>query len=65
MSIKEDDSGEALNSWQTGNLWKTEGVREPLLRLKNILGVVMNNDNHTIQDLHETVKSYYCLSTSS
>ena len=52
---------EALNSWQTdaGNLWKTEGAGEPLLRLKDILGVVMSNDNHTIQDLHDTLKSYY------
>jgi hypothetical protein len=51
---------EALNSWQTeGNLWKTEGGGEPLLRLKDVLGVVMSNDDHTIQDLHDTLKSYY------
>jgi len=51
---------EALNSWQTeGNLGKTEGAGEPLLRLKDILGVVMSNDDHTIQDLHDTLKSYY------
>jgi hypothetical protein len=29
------------------------------LRLKDILGVVISNDNHTIQDLHDTLKSYY------
>jgi hypothetical protein len=45
---------EALNSWDTG-----DGQREPLLRLKDILGVVMSNDDHTIQDLHNTLKSYY------
>jgi len=45
---------EALNSWQTG-----DAQREPLLRLKDILGVVMSNDDHTIQDLHDTLKSYY------
>lgn len=45
---------EALNSWQTG-----DEQREPLLRLKDILGVVMSNDDHTIQDLHDTLKSYY------
>lgn len=51
---------EALKSWQTeGNLWKTEGGGKPLLRLKDILGVVMSNDDHTIQDLHDTLKSYY------
>jgi hypothetical protein len=52
---------EALNSWQTeaGNLRKTEGAGEPLLRLKDILEVVMSNDDHTIQDLHDTLKSYY------
>ena len=45
---------EALNSWST------EGSeREPLLRLKDILGVVVSNDDHTIQDLHDTLKSYY------
>ncbi|KAH8587504.1 hypothetical protein B0O99DRAFT_694386 [Bisporella sp. PMI_857] len=44
---------EALNSWQT------EGGGGPLLRLKDILGVVMSNDDHTIQDLHDTLKSYY------
>lgn len=45
---------EALNSWST-----EDGEREPLLRLKDILGVVMSNDDHTIQDLHDTLKSYY------
>lgn len=45
---------EALNSWQTG-----DDRREPLLRLKDILGVVMSNDDHTIQDLHDTLESYY------
>jgi hypothetical protein len=52
---------EALKSWQTeGNLLgKTEGAGEPLLRLKDILGVVMSNEDHTIQDLHDTLKSYY------
>lgn len=45
---------EALNSWQTG-----DESREPLLRLKDILGVVMSNDDHTIQDLHDILKSYY------
>jgi hypothetical protein len=45
---------EALNSWQT-----EDERREPLLRLKDILGVVMSNDDHTIQDLHDTLKSYY------
>lgn len=45
---------ETLNSWQTG-----DEQREPLLRLKDILGVVMSNDDHTIQDLHDTLKSYY------
>ncbi len=50
---------EALKSWQTEvNLWKTEGGGEPPLRLKDILGVVMCNDDHTIQDLHDTLK--YC-----
>jgi hypothetical protein len=40
---------EALKSWQTeGNLWKTEGAGEPLLRLKDILGVVMSNDDYMI-----------------
>lgn len=43
---------EALNSWQTGG-------GEPLLRVKDIVGVVMSNDDHTIQDLHDTLKSYY------
>jgi hypothetical protein len=53
-----------LNSWQTeGNLWKTEGAGEPLLRLKDILGVVMSNEDHTIQDLHDTLKSYYNFSS--
>ena len=27
--------------------------------LKDILGVVMSNDDHTIQDLHDTLKPYY------
>ncbi len=45
---------EALNSWQT-----EDEHREPLLRLKDILGVVVSNDDHTIQDLHDTLKSYY------
>ena len=45
---------EALNSWQTDS-----EPSEPLLRLKDILGVVMSNDDHTIQDLHDTLKSYY------
>ena len=45
---------EALNSWQTDG-----EPSEPLLRLKDILGVVMSNDDHTIQDLHDTLKSYY------
>jgi hypothetical protein len=45
---------EALTSWQT----KDEGT-EPLLRLKDILGVVTSNDDHTVQDLHDTLKSYY------
>ena len=45
---------EDLTSWQTGDQKK-----EPLLRLKDILGVVMSNDDHTIQDLHDTLKSYY------
>jgi Dynamin central region len=45
---------EALNSWDTGG-----EHREPLLRLKDILGVVMSNDDHTIQDLHDTLQSYY------
>ncbi|KAI9803497.1 MAG: hypothetical protein M1825_001840 [Sarcosagium campestre] len=44
---------EALNSWQT------KGEGEPLLRLKDILGVVMSNDDHMIQDLHDILKSYY------
>lgn len=45
---------EALTSWQT------EDTRsEPLLRLKDILRVVISNDHHTIQDLHDTLKSYY------
>lgn len=35
---------EALNSWQTEDV-----RREPLLRLKDILGAVMSNDDHTIQ----------------
>lgn len=51
---------EALKSWQTEcNLWKTEGAGEPLLHLKDILGVVISNEDHTIQDLHDTLKSYY------
>jgi hypothetical protein len=51
---------EALKSWQIeGSSWKIDGDREPLLRLKDILGVVMSNDDHTIQDLHDTLKSYY------
>ena len=29
------------------------------MRLKDILGVVMSNDDHTIQDLHDTLKFYY------
>ncbi len=45
---------EALTSWQT-----EDERSEPLLRLKDILGVVMSNDDHTIQDLHDTLKSYY------
>ena len=45
---------EALNSWETG-----DEQREPLLRFKDVLGVVMSNDDHTIQDLHDTLKSYY------
>jgi hypothetical protein len=45
---------EALNSWQTD-----DERSEPLLRLKDILGVVMSNDDHTVQDLHDTLKSYY------
>ncbi|KAI0126991.1 vacuolar sorting protein VPS1, dynamin [Xylariales sp. AK1849] len=40
--------------------WSTDDKRaEPLLRLNDILGVVMSNDDHTIQDLHDTLKSYY------
>jgi len=27
--------------------------------LKDILGVVMSNDDYTIQDLHDTLKPYY------
>ena len=49
---------EALNSWQTDALHTGE-PSEPLLRLKDILGVVKSNDDHTIQDLHDTLKSYY------
>lgn len=45
---------EALNSWQT-----EDQNREPLSLLRDILGVVMSNDDHTIQDLHDTLKSYY------
>jgi hypothetical protein len=45
---------ETLNLWETG-----DGQREPLLRLKDILRVVMSNDDHMIQDLHDTLKSYY------
>ena len=45
---------EALTSWQV-----EDERSEPLLRLKDILGVVMSNDDHTIQDLHDTLKSYY------
>lgn len=44
---------ESLTSWQT------EGGAEPLLRLKDILGVVMSNNDHTTQDLHDVLKSYY------
>ena len=53
---------EARLKLQFGNLksWQTPSdTGEPLLRLKDILGVVMSNDNHTIQDLHDTLKSYY------
>jgi hypothetical protein len=45
---------ETLNSWQTNDAQK-----EPLLRVKDILNVVMSNDDHTVQDLHDTLKSYY------
>jgi hypothetical protein len=45
---------EALNSWQTN-----DGQHEPLLRLKDIVGAVMSNEGHMIQDLHDTLKSYY------
>ncbi|KAH6646742.1 hypothetical protein BKA67DRAFT_540237 [Truncatella angustata] len=45
---------EMLATWNTG-----DGRAEPLLRLNDILGVVLSNDDHTIQDLHDTLKSYY------
>lgn len=39
----------------------TAGIEhaEPLLRLNDILRVATSNDDHTIQDLHDTLKSYY------
>jgi hypothetical protein len=49
---------EALNSWQM-DAFQIGESSEPLLRLKDILKVVMSNDDHTIQDLHDTLKSYY------
>jgi hypothetical protein len=45
---------EALQSWQT-----QDERSEPLLRLTDILGAVMSNNDHMIQDLHDTLKSYY------
>jgi hypothetical protein len=45
---------ESLNSWQT-----SDENREPLLRVSDVLKIVTSNDNHTIQDLHDTLKSYY------
>ena len=45
---------ETLNSWETG-----DKQREPLLCLKDILGVIMGNDDHKIEDLHDTLKCYY------
>lgn len=45
---------EALKSWQT-----PDQRSEPLLRLTDILGAVMSNNDHMIQDLHDTLKSYY------
>jgi hypothetical protein len=48
---------EALNSWQT------EGGGEPLLCLKDILGVVMSNDDYTIQESSPRISSARCRST--
>ncbi|KAI9739944.1 MAG: hypothetical protein M1818_005000 [Claussenomyces sp. TS43310] len=45
---------ESLQSWSTG-----DEKREPLLRLQDIWDVVASNDDHTTQDLHDTLKSYY------
>jgi hypothetical protein len=45
---------EALTSWQTPG-----ENSQPLLRLNDILGAVMSNDDHMIQELHDTLKSYY------
>jgi hypothetical protein len=45
---------EALTSWQTPG---ENG--QPLLRLNDILGAVISNDDHMVQELHDTLKSYY------
>ena len=46
--------------FQSFQSWETEDLkREPLLRLSDIMNVINSNDDHTIQDLHDTLKSYY------
>jgi hypothetical protein len=43
-----------LKTWVT-----QDGEKETLLRLKDTLDVYVSNEDHTVEDLHDTLKSYY------
>lgn len=50
---------EDLQSWSTPGSSSKLVESEPLLRLHDVLNVMASNDEHTTQDLHDTLKSYY------
>ncbi|TAQ84807.1 hypothetical protein B7494_g6867 [Chlorociboria aeruginascens] len=43
-----------LQSWRS-----PDPQKEPLLRLRDTIAVLVSNENHTIQDLHDTLEAYY------
>ncbi len=43
-----------LQSWAT-----SDTQREPLLRLQDTIAAFVSNDDHSVQDLHDTLEAYY------
>ncbi|KAH8588522.1 interferon-induced GTP-binding protein Mx1 [Bisporella sp. PMI_857] len=44
----------SLQSWTT-----SDPQKEPLLRLKDTIAAFASNEDHTVQDLHDTLEAYY------